>query len=95
MQDTVGEKGRDVLLWTLSHGRASVDRSARTHLQQVYADTTGSLEDWPGAMDYWVRWREREREREGEKERGSQGNPCWQRDLMMMMTILQQGWLWY
>ena len=35
MQDTVGEvRMNDVLLWTPSHGRASVGRPARTYIQQ-------------------------------------------------------------
>ena len=48
----------DVLLWTPSHGRAKIGRSARTYLQQLCAETGCSLEDLPGAMDNWgVRWR--------------------------------------
>ena len=35
----------DVLLWTPSHGRASVERPARTYLQQLCADTGCSLEE--------------------------------------------------
>ncbi len=47
--------------------------------------------------------REREREREREKESEiecereceNQENPCCQHDLMMMMTVLLQGWVWH
>ena len=41
----------DVLLWTPSHGRASVGRPRRTYLQQVCMDTGCSLDGLPGAMD--------------------------------------------
>ena len=34
------------------------------------------------------REREKESEREIERERESQGNPCWQRDLMTMMYLI-------
>ena len=43
----------DVLLWTPSHGRASVGRPTRTYLQQLCTDTWCSLEDLPGAIDEW------------------------------------------
>ena len=56
-----GELISDVLLWTPSHGRASVVRPARTYLQQLCADTGCSL-DQPGAMDDSDRWWERARE---------------------------------
>ena len=40
MQDTTGEVGTsDVLLWTLSHGRAKAGRLARTYIQQLCEDT--------------------------------------------------------
>ena len=52
----------DVLLWTPSHGRASVERPARTYLQQLCADRSYSLEDLPGAMDDRDKWQERVRE---------------------------------
>ena len=41
----------DVLLWTPSYGRAKVGRQARTYIQQLCADTGGSPEDLPEAMD--------------------------------------------
>ena len=36
---------RDVLLWTLSHGRSKAGRPARTYIQQLCADTGCSPED--------------------------------------------------
>ena len=60
----------NVLLWTPSHGRASVGRPARTYQQQLSADTGCCLEDLPGPMYDWDKWeRERERERERESEK--------------------------
>ena len=53
-----GELISSVLLWTSSHGRASVSRPARTYLHCV--DTRCNLEDQPGAMDDRDKWRERE-----------------------------------
>ena len=35
----------DVLLWTLSHGRAKTRRPARTYIQQLCTDTGCSLEE--------------------------------------------------
>ena len=52
----------DVLLWTPSHGRATVGRPARTYIQQLCADTGCSLKDFPEAMDDRDGWRERVRE---------------------------------
>ena len=40
----------DVLLWTPSHGPASVGRP-RTYLQHLCTDTGGRLEDLPGVVD--------------------------------------------
>ena len=51
----------DILLWTLSHGRAKVRRPARPYAQQLCANTGCSLEDLPGAMDDREGWRERVR----------------------------------
>ena len=65
----------DILLWTFSHGWAMAGRRARTYIQQLCADTGCSLEDLPGVMDNRDEWRERERE--------SQEDPCWRRDMMM------------
>ena len=64
MQATA-EKRKDelvsyVLLWTLSHGRDSSSRPAKTYLQQLCADTGWCLQDLPGAIDDRDRWRERE-----------------------------------
>ena len=50
----------DVLLWTSTHGCASVGQLARTYLNQLCADTGSSLENLPGAMNDGDRWRERE-----------------------------------
>ena len=52
----------DILLWTLSLGRAKVGRPARTYIQQLSADTGCSLGDLPDAMDDRNRRRERFRE---------------------------------
>ena len=53
---------RDVLLWTPSHGRAKVGRSARTYIQQLCEDTGCSPEDLPDAMNDKERWRKRARD---------------------------------
>ena len=50
----------DVLLWTLSCGRAKVRRPARTYIHQLCADTGCSPEDLPEAMYDREGWRERE-----------------------------------
>ena len=69
---------RDVLLWTLTHGWASVGGPKRTYLHQICTNTRFSLEKQPGAMDESDRWREwegkRVRERERERKRESQRN---------------------
>ena len=54
-------RSSDVLLWTISHGRAKAGRAARTYIQQFCADTGCSLEDLPEAMDNRKVWRERVR----------------------------------
>ena len=59
------------VLWTPTHGRASVSQPERTYLHQLCVDTGCSLEDLLGAMDDRNRWRERE----------SQGNLCCQYNL--------------
>ena len=59
----------DILLWTPSHGRAKVERPARTYIQQLHANTECTLEGLPGAMD-----------EVGE----GQGDPCWRYNMMMM-----------
>ena len=41
----------DVLLWTLSHGRAKAGRPARTYIQQLCEDTGCNLENLPEAMN--------------------------------------------
>ena len=51
----------DVLLWTLSHGRAKAGRPARTYIQQLCAHTGCSPEHLPKAMDDREVWRERVR----------------------------------
>ena len=52
----------DVLLWTSSHGRATVVRPARTYLKQLCVDTGCSPEDLPEEMDDWEVWRQRVRD---------------------------------
>ena len=59
----------DVLLWTPSHGRASVGQPAKTYLQQLCTDTGCSQENQPKAMYDRDQCRERERERERESEK--------------------------
>ena len=48
---------RDILLWTTSHGCASVRRSWRTYLPQFSTDTGCSLEDMSVAMNHGDEWR--------------------------------------
>ena len=57
----------DVVLWTPSHGRASLGRPTRTYIQQFCTDTVCSQEDLLEAIDERDERREREREREREK----------------------------
>ena len=64
----------DVILWTLSHGRAKVGRPARTYLQQLSTNVA-----WKTYQERWTI--------EAGGERGS-ADLCWQSDMMMMMTIL-------
>ena len=52
----------DILLWTPSHGRASVGWPARTYLQQLCMDTGFSLKDLLEVMDNGNGWQERVRE---------------------------------
>ena len=52
-------KHSDVLLWTPSHGRASVGRPARTYLQQLCANTVCSQEELLKAIDERAEWRGR------------------------------------
>ena len=49
----------DVLLWTLTHGRAKAGRPARTCIQQLCEDTGCCPEDLPDAMKDREKWRER------------------------------------
>ena len=49
----------DVLLWTLSHGRAKARWPARNYIQQLCVDTGCSPEDLPEAMNDREGWRER------------------------------------
>ena len=64
----------DVLLWILTYGRVSVGQPAKTYLYQACMDTGCSFEDLLEAMD--------------DRDRESQGNPCYQRDLMMKLEKL-------
>ena len=50
------------LLWTPSHGCASVGRPAKIYLQQLSTNTGSSLEDLPEMMDDRDGWQERVRE---------------------------------
>ena len=52
----------DVLLWTPSHGRAKVGRTARTYIKQLCEDTGCSPEDLPDTMNDRERWRKRVRD---------------------------------
>ena len=52
----------DVLLWTLTHGRAKAGRPARIYIQQLCEDTGCSPEDLPEAMNDREKWRERVRD---------------------------------
>ena len=52
----------DVLLWTLTYGRAKAGRPARTNIQQLCEDTGYSPEDLPEAMNDREKWRERVRD---------------------------------
>ena len=52
----------DVLLWTLTYGRAKAGRPTRTYIQQLCEDTGCSPEDRPEAMNDWEKWRERIRD---------------------------------
>ena len=52
----------DLLLWTLSHGRAKAELPARTYVKQLCEDTGCSSEDLPEAMNDWERCRERVRD---------------------------------
>ena len=52
----------DVLLWTLTYGRAKAGRPARTYIQQLYEDTGCRPEDLPRAMNDRKKWRERVRD---------------------------------
>ena len=52
----------DVLLWTLTYGRARVGRPDRTYIQQLCEDTGCSREDLPEAMNDREKWQERVRD---------------------------------
>ena len=53
---------RDVLLWTLTHGRAKAGRPARTYIRQLCEDMGCCPEDLPRAMNDREEWRERVRD---------------------------------
>ena len=67
---------RDVLLWIPTHGRAKAGRPARTYIQQLCEDTGCCPEDLPRAMNDREEWREK-----------GQGYPCYQYDMMMMISL--------
>ena len=52
----------DVLLWTLTYGRAKAGRPARTYIQQLCEDRGCNPEDLPEAMSDREKWRERVRD---------------------------------
>ena len=52
----------DVLLWTLTYGRAKAGRTARTYIQQLCEDTGCRHEDLPEMMNDRKKWRERARD---------------------------------
>ena len=52
----------DVLLWTLTYGRAKAGRPARTYIQQLSEDTGCSPEDLPEVTNDREKWRERVRD---------------------------------
>ena len=52
----------DIFPWTPSYGQAKAGRPAKTFIQQLCADTWGSLQDLPGAMEDRDGWQERVRE---------------------------------
>ena len=56
------ERISDVLLWTLTYGRAKAGLPARTYIQQVCEDTGCSPEDLVEAMNDREKWRERVRD---------------------------------
>ena len=53
---------RDVLLWTLTHGRTKAGRPAQTYIQQLCEDTGCGPEDLPEAMNDREKWGERVRD---------------------------------
>ena len=50
------------ILWTPTHGHASVGRLPRTYLHLVCVDTGCNLEDMQGVVDDRDRWRKKVRE---------------------------------
>ena len=50
---------RDILLWTPSHRRTRVGRTAGTYIRQLCTDTGFNLEELPGAMNDRDEWWER------------------------------------
>ena len=64
----------DVLQWTPTNGHASVDRTIKTYICQLYAEKGCSLEDLLGPNDDGA---------DVERERESQGNLCCQCNLMI------------
>ena len=52
----------DILLWTLSRGRAKVGRPSWTYMLWLCSDTEYSLEDLPAVNDDRDRWRVKVRE---------------------------------
>ena len=51
---------RNVLLWTPTHGCATVGRPKRTYFRQLYGNSGYKLEDLQGALDYRDGWGESE-----------------------------------
>ena len=80
-------KNKDKLIgdvwWTSSHGHTSVGWSAKTFSHQFCEDIWCHLEDLPRVMTSGDGWQE------------SQGNPCCQRALMMMMVTVVEFFLFH
>ena len=55
------KRSNDKLIWTPTHGRASISWPTRNYLHQLCADTGCNLEDLLWATDDRDRWRERVR----------------------------------
>ena len=68
----------DVLLWTPTHGRATVGRRAKIYLHHLDTDSGCSLENLLGTID----------DRDRSKEREGQGNLHYQCDLKIIYIYI-------